>query len=135
MKLHRSPQPRQSLLYLAPFISMGMILMGLLPLCTSFLLQPGIAVNVPLSPFLLLPQQDPEIVSITATPVPTVFFANEEVAPGDLATRLDQHKARSRTVIIKADRKAPLELVVNVMNQVIQRGYSVVLATSPGHGN
>ncbi|MEO8205132.1 MAG: biopolymer transporter ExbD [Chthoniobacterales bacterium] len=135
MKLHRSPQPRQSLLYLAPFISIGMILLGLLPLCTSFLLQPGIAVNVPLSPFLLLPQQDPEIVSITATPVPTVFFANEEVAPNDLGSHLDQHKGQSRTIIIKADRKAPLELVVKVINQVIQRGYSVVLATSPDHGN
>ena len=135
MKLHRSPQPRQSLIYLAPFISVGLVLLGLLPLCTTFLLQPGIAVNVPLSPFLLLPQQDPAIVSITASPTPTVFFENEEVPRDDLGRYLDKRNSQSRTVILKADRNAPLEMVVDVMNQVIRRGYGVVLATTPDHGN
>ncbi|MEO8825173.1 MAG: biopolymer transporter ExbD [Chthoniobacterales bacterium] len=123
------------MLYLAPFISLSMILLGLLPLCTTFLLQPGIAVNVPLSPFLLLPQQDPAIISITATPISTVFYANEEVPIEEVGARLDKRHGRSRTVIVKADQKAPLELVVQVMNQAIQHGYSVVLATTPAHGN
>lgn len=135
MKLHRSPEPRQSLLYLAPFVSVGLILLGLLPLCTTFLLQPGIAVNVPLSPFLLLPQQDPAVVSITSTPAAKIFFENEEVSKQDLGDRLDKRESRSRTVIIKADRTVQLDAVVEVMNLIIQHGYGVVLATTPANGN
>ncbi len=130
MKLRRSPAPHPLVLYLAPALSLAMVLIFFLLLSSTFLLQPGIAVSMPQSPFLLSPQRDPRIISVTAPPLSAVFFENEEIDIPTLTERLRKIRGRSQTIIIKADRKALYENISAVMNAALEQGFPVVLATS-----
>jgi biopolymer transport protein ExbD len=130
VKLRRSPAPHPLVLYLAPALSLAMVLIFFLLLSSTFLLQPGIAVSMPQSPFLLSPQRDPRIISVTAPPLSAVFFENEEIDIPTLTERLRKIRGRSQTIIIKADRKALYENISAVMNAALEQGFPVVLATS-----
>lgn len=130
MKLHRTLEPGFAPLLLLPAANLAALLFAFSLLTGGFLLQPGIAVKVPDSPFLLAPQRDPCVVSITGEPLPAIFFDNRRVDAAELATRLASVPGNARTLIIKADRRAPADLLVAVTNAGITRGFSVVLATS-----
>jgi biopolymer transport protein ExbD len=117
-------------LYIAPALSLAMVLIFFLLLSSTFLLQPGIAVSMPQSPFLLSPQRDPRIVSVTAPPLSAIFFENEEMDLPALRDRLKKIRGRSQTIIIKADRRALYENISAVMNTALEQGFPVVLATS-----
>lgn len=131
MKLARSPGPHPALLFVAPALGVVLSLIFFIVLSTSFLLQPGVAVSVPESPFLLSPQRDPQVVSVTAAPLTAVYFENEEIPIAGLRARLSAGDGR-RTLIIKADRLAPFDLVARVMSVALELGYPTVLATSEG---
>lgn len=113
-----------------PALTVGAILVFFVLLGGTFLLQPGISVQVPSSPFLLAPQRNPKIVAVTAAPVPAIFFDNLQVTADGLEKMLRQLRGESRTIIIKADRLAPVDLVVQVFNLAAGQGFNVVLATS-----
>lgn len=129
MKLQRTYSPDSAWLLLAPIANVALLLMFFLLLCTSLVLQPGIAVEVPPSPFLLPPQKNPLIVSITAPPLSDVFFANQHLSLEELGTSLRKQNSQAHSIIIKADRCTPLWLVVEVLKKSLKQGYSVVLAT------
>jgi len=131
VKLHRRPQPNFSLLPLVPALSVGSLLIFFVLLGGTFLLQPGIAVEVPQSPFLLSPQRNPRVITVTAPPEPAIFYENRRVAPEALGAVLGESKEPSRTIIVKADRDAPAGLVVAVFTGATERGLHVVLATDP----
>jgi len=126
MKLVRSPMPRRSFLYLAPFLDVALVLVAFLPLSTSFLLQPGIGVAPPVSPYLLAPVRELEVVSVTPPPRAAIYYREREVAPGELAGQLPEQK----TVVIKADRDAPYRLIVEVVDAALQSNCQVILATT-----
>ena len=128
MKLVRNTRFEPGFLYLAPVFDVAFILVFIVILSTSFLLQPGIAVAVPQSPFLLAPQKKPKIVSITGAPHQAVFFDNMEVTLEGLQVRLHE-EAPPGTLVIKADRTASYNLVVAVTNIALQANIPVVLAT------
>ncbi len=131
MKLRRSYAPVAApLLFLAPALEVVLILIFFLLLSRSFLLQPGIAVAVPQSPFILSPQRNPQIVSVTAPPLSAVFYDNEEMDIARLRERLQSSRGRSQTIIIKADKHALYENIVAVTNIALELGFPVVLATS-----
>jgi biopolymer transport protein ExbD len=130
VKLARTLNPGFGLLLLLPIADVAAGLLLFLLLSGGFLLQPGIAVKVPDSPFLLAPQRDPSVVSITGEPVPAIYFDNRRLETTELDTRLASIRGNNRTLIIKADRRAPVELLVQVVNVAVLRGFSVVLATS-----
>jgi biopolymer transport protein ExbD len=132
VKLRRSPIPHPALLFLAPALGLLLILLFFLLPSTAFLLQPGVSVRVPQSPFLLSPQRNPRIISITAPPMSAVFFENEETDLTGLRAALQKIRGRSQTIIIKADRHAIYEKVSSVMNLALELGFPVVLATSEG---
>jgi biopolymer transport protein ExbD len=112
------------LIVFAPALALAVMLIFFLLLSTSFMLQPGIAVNVPLSPFLLSPQRNPRIISVTAPPLSAIFFENEEVDLTRLRETLQKIQGRSQTIIIKADKRA---LYGNISAVT---GFPVVLATA-----
>lgn len=130
MKLVRTPGPHPALIFVAPALDVVLILVFFLLLSTSFLLQPGVAVSVPDSPFLLAPQRDPQVVSVTAAPTSAVYFENQQVSFELLRTKLQSQPGRKRTLIIKADRLAPFDLIAHVMAVSLELGYPTVLATS-----
>lgn len=94
------------------------------------MLQPGVAVNVPQSPFLLSPQRNPRIISVTAPPLSAIFFENEEMDLTRLREALRRIQGRSQTIIIKADKRALYENISAVLNAALETGFPVVLATA-----
>ena len=132
MKLHRSPGPNPALLFLAPALNVLLVLIFFLLLTSPFLLQPGIAVNVPNSPFILSPQRNPRIISVTAPPSSSIYFENQPVTLTNLREKLANLRGRSQTIIVKADGRALYDAVSSVMNVALELGFPVVLATTPG---
>jgi biopolymer transport protein ExbD len=130
VKLHRTLTPSFGPLLLLPVADVAAALLMFLLLGGGFLLQPGVAVKVPDSPFLLAPQRDPIVVSITGQPVPAIYFENRQMTAGELDEAFASARNRARTLIIKADRRAPVNLLVEVTNTAVTRGFSVVLATA-----
>lgn len=117
-------------MFVAPALQVALILIFFLLLSTTFMLQPGIAVNVPESPFVLTPRRQPAVVSVTPPPLPAIFFENEEMDAKTLRKKLMAARGKVQTIIVQADREAPYELVAEVMNASLEVGLPVVLATA-----
>lgn len=130
MKLERSPGLHPALMFIAPSLTVVLLLVFYLILSTSFLLQPGVMVSVPDSPFLLAPQRDPLIISVVAAPLSAFYFENEEVSLEKLREKLQTRRFRNHTIIIKTDRHAPFEQLARVMTITLGMGYPTVIATS-----
>ena len=131
MKLTRSVQFHPALFHVLPIINVLFLVLALFALSSRFVLQPGISVALPLSSFTLGPQQNPEIVSITAAPVPTIYFRDHQVSVEELAEQLTSGSIKQRSLILKADRNTPYDLVMRITNLGLRQGFSVVLATAP----
>ena len=129
MRLRRTKPPEGLFLFLAPTLSTLLCLVFFFLMSGPLLLQPGIAVKVPKAPFLLAPQHDPRIVSVTGSPLPSIYFDNQSVSLEELKNKL-QALEKTGSLIIKADAQAPYDMLVQVMTVGIDCGYSVVLATS-----
>ena len=130
MKLERSPGLHPALMFIAPSLDVVLALIFFIILSTSFLLQPGVEVSVPDSPFLLAPQRNPLVVSLAAPPISALYFENEQVTLEELRERLERRPSRNNTIIIKSDRLAPVEQLAGVMNITLGMGYPTVVATS-----
>jgi biopolymer transport protein ExbD len=131
MKLTRSVQINPFLIFIIPLVDIFFLLMLLFLASSTFLLHPGINVNLPVSNFTLGPQKNPVIVSITAGQYPLVYYRDQQIKPDELKRRLEKDQVTDRSIIIQADRETPQGIVVEVMNACLEKGYSVVLATSP----
>lgn len=107
-----------------------LLLLFFLLLSTSFMMQPGIAVELPASRFLMQAVQDPLVVSVTGGPGASVYFEDRVVDPAQLGGRLEARRTASRQVVVKADKDAPLSLVSAVTELALDRGFSVALAAS-----
>ena len=131
MRIVRTLRIQPGFLYLAPLANVLLMLLFFFVLSTSFLLQPGVEVRVPPSPFLLTPRGTPQVVSITGAPQPTIYFQDEEVTLVELRALLGEATQKGRTLILKADASTPYANVSEVMNLALGLGFSTVLA---GHG-
>ncbi len=128
MRLPRCDGIGSPFLLMAPALTTLLSLVFFLLLGGYFLLQPGVAIKAPDSPFLLLPQHDSQVVSVTGSPLPQIYYENNVVTPADLETAL--HNARmTGSLIIKADRLAPYDLILQIMTIAVHCGFTVVLAT------
>ena len=129
MKLARNTTFNPALMGVIPFVNVVFLLLVFYTLSTRFAFQPGIAVTLPDSPFMLNPQHDPQIVSIVSGPVPAVYFRDQKLGLDEFARTLAETHVKYRTLIVKADRATPYDLVASVMKAGLQQGYSIVLAT------
>lgn len=133
MKLSRTKDYHFGWLAVVPLLDVVFVLIFFLLLSSNFILQPGIAVSVPLSRFTLGPQINPRIISITGGEAPAIYFRDQKVPLEQLGALLDNAKAEGHPVIIKADRSTPYALVITVTNAALEHGItSVALATTPG---
>lgn len=130
MKLSRSVQINPALFVIVPLVAVLFVVILFFTLSSRFVLQPGISVTLPFSTFTLGPQRDPQIVSITSGPVTAIYFRDQKLTLNDFGKSLASSPGKDKTLIIKADRGTPYEAVVSVMNQGMQAGFSIVLATS-----
>jgi biopolymer transport protein ExbD len=129
MRLRRTQEAGSPFFYLAPGLSTVLCLIFFLLIGGTLLLQPGIAIKVPESPFLLVPHHDPRVVSITGSPLPAIYFDNQEVSLEEFKKVLQSSEVKS-SLIIKADQQAPYDLLVQVMTVGVNCGFAVILATN-----
>jgi len=130
MKLSRTVHFNPALVAIVPLVTVVFLVLMFFVLSSRFVLQPGITASLPYSPFVLGPQHNPQILTITAIPVPTIYFRDQKLSLSELAGALSHQRSKDRTLVVKADRGTSYDLVVSVMNMGLQQGYSVVLATS-----
>jgi biopolymer transport protein ExbD len=130
MRLEPTVRVRGAVPLVTGAFTVVLLLIFFLLLSTSFLLQPGVAVELPVSRFLLPAMQDPLVVTVTGGAGAAVFFEDREVEPGQLGARLEASRAVSRQVVIKADVHAPLALVAGVTELALERGFAVALAAA-----
>ena len=107
-------------------VTISLVIIFFLLLSSNFVLQPGIAISAPASPFLLGAQQNQQIISITGGAVPAIYFRDQKISLDRLGPLLDAAKRENRSIIVKADRQTPYELVVAVTNAALQHGISSV---------
>ncbi|MFZ9931645.1 MAG: ExbD/TolR family protein [Chthoniobacterales bacterium] len=134
MRLQRSFRLRGVVPVMTGSLNVILLLVFYVLLSTSFLLRPGIAVELPVSRSLLPAMQDPVVLAITGGAGAAVYHEDMLVDPGQLGARLDAQRATSRQIVIKADKDAPLSLVAQVTELALARGFSVALAASPPPG-
>src|ERR1043166_4767418 len=133
MKLSRTKEYNFGWLLLIPLLVILFLLVFFLLLSSNFILQPGIAVSMPFSRFTLGPQLNQQIISITGGAAPAIYFREQKVTLEQLGPLLDAARTQSSSLIIRADRFTPYEMVVQVANAAIEHGItSVALATAPG---
>ena len=131
MKLSRTKEYNFGWLVVFPLLDVVFLLIFFLLLSSNFILQPGIAVSLPFSRFTLAPQQNQQIISITGGAATAIYFREQKITLAQLGPLLDAAKRENRSIIIKADRFTPYELVVAVMNAALEHGItSIALATT-----
>jgi biopolymer transport protein ExbD len=131
MKLSRTKEYNFGWLVAMPLVNVVFLLIFFLLLSSNFILQPGIAVSVPLSRFTLGPQQNPQIISITGGAATAIYFRDQKINLDQLGPLLDAAKRENRSIIIKADRLTSYESVIAVTNAALEHGItSVSLATA-----
>lgn len=131
MRLPRCKGTDGPYLLMAPALGTLLSLVFFLLIGGYFTLQPGIELKVPDSPFLLLPQHDPLVVSVTGAPLPRIYFDQQVVTAAQLQEALRKGR-RAGSLIIKADRLAPYDLLLRIMTIGAECGYNVVLASGNG---
>ncbi len=130
MKIERNFQINPALVGIVPLINVMFLVILFFALSSRFLLQAGLAVSLPTSSYVQTPTRQPQLVSITATPVLSIYHGDRRIAIEELSSRLKEVSGKDRTLVIKADRATPYDVVVSVMNIGLQQGYSIVLATA-----
>ena len=131
MKLKRRTQFHPAFFHLLPVVNVLFLVFMLFSMSSRFVLQQGVAVALPISAFALAPQPNPQIVTITAAPVPAIYHIDRRVTFEELDQRLGSGAAKQRSLIIKADRNTPFDLVNRIANSGLKHGYSVMWATMP----
>src|SRR5438067_511801 len=131
MKLTRTVVFNPALFSVVPLVNVLFLVVVFFALSTRFMTQPGIAVTLPFSAWTLGPQPNPQVLSITAGPTPMVYFRDQKLTAENLPKVLSDKTIKDRTLIIRADRAVPYDVIMRVINHGLQAGFSVVLATSP----
>jgi biopolymer transport protein ExbD len=132
MKLSRTKEYNFGWLVLVALVNITFLLFFFLLLGSNVILQPGISVSMPFSRFTLAPQVNQQIISITGGAAPAIYFRDQKVTIEQLGPLLDAAKREGQSVIIKADRLTPYEMVIRVTNAALEHGItSVALAAAP----
>jgi len=130
MKLTRSLKFNPALFGIIPLLNVLFLVVVFFTLSSRFVLQPGLAVTLPSSSFTLGPRSSAQIVSVTAAPVPAIYHRDQRVTLDELRQRLADTGIKERTVILKADKATPYDLVVQITDEALRLGFSVILASS-----
>jgi biopolymer transport protein ExbD len=132
MKLSRTKEYSFGWLVFLAVVDVTFLLVFFLLLSSNFILQQGISVSMPFSRFTLGPQTKQQILSITGGTVPAIYYRDQKVTIAQLGPLLDAAKREGLSIIIRADRSTPYEIVAQVTNAVLEHGItSVALAATP----
>ena len=118
----------------APMVDVVFLLLIFFILSSSFVLQPGIEVELPPSQVKTMGAFQGLVVTVTSEDV--LFFNEEPIKEiNDLPQKLKDTRAqprRNQQLVIKADRQASHGTVVEIMSMAIEAGItSINIATRP----
>src|SRR5262245_36344577 len=130
MKLTRNLKFNPALFGVIPLVNVLFLVVLFFALSSRFVLQPGMAVTLPASSFTLNPRTGAQIISVTAAPVPVIYHRDQRVSLEELRQRLAQTSVKERAIILKADKNTPYDMVVQITDEALKLGFSVILATS-----
>jgi len=144
--LTRRIQPLHGLIDLAPVVSVVLLLLCFFLLSSSFVLQPGIKVEPPRSPYSVGTPASRLIVVVTLAPPQfdvdgkplkreAVLYFNDQIVTLDgLRAALAQLPPSRITpsLVIKADKEVPWDVVSSVVD--VGNRFPVVIATQPAAG-
>jgi biopolymer transport protein ExbD len=130
MKLTRTVNYNPAFFNVIPLVNVVFLVLLFFALGNTFVLQPGIALTLPDSPFTLAPQRNPQIVSITAAPMRAIYFHDQKVTLDEFSAGLANSGIKNRTLIVKADQSTPYDLVMQIADVALRNGFSVVFATN-----
>lgn len=130
MKLSRTVVYNPVLFSIVPLANVLFLVLAFFSLSTAYVFQPGVTLAPPASSFLFGPRGTPQIISIASTPDTAIFFRDQKMTLSELAQSLEQPGFRDRTLVVVADRHTPYDIVMQVMNLGLSRGFTVVLAAS-----
>jgi biopolymer transport protein ExbD len=143
--LTRQLQPVRGLVEVVPIVTVVLLLLLFFILSSSFVLQPGIKVDLPRSAFGAGMPSSRLIVAVTLPPIqtdangailkrePTLYFDDQIVTVDELRTALD-HLPSSRTtpaLVIQADRDVPLDEIMRIEDIASAHHLPVVIGTLP----
>lgn len=130
MRLHRPARYNPALFVAVPAVNVLFLVVLFFALSSTFLFQPGIAIALPTSSFALGPQRDALMISLTSSPAPAIYFQDRRVTLEEVRSELAGLADSGRTLVIRADRHVPYDTVMRITNAGLERGISVVLATT-----
>jgi biopolymer transport protein ExbD len=130
MKLSRTVKYNPEYFNLIPLLNVLFLVVAFVTLSNTFVIQPGVSVSLPVSSFAFGPQRNPQIVNISAGVTPIIYFHGEKISVEELDKKLSSTAVKERSLVIKADRAVPYEMVSVVANLGLQRGYTVLLAAA-----
>ncbi len=131
VKLERTLSLSPAFFSVIPLVNVLFLVVVFFSMSSRFVLQPGMAVTLPSSPFTLGPQRAAQIVTVTSAPVPALYFHDRKVTLAEFRQQLTEGRVNQRTLIVKADRGTPYDLAVQIVNEGLKLGFSVVLAANP----
>jgi biopolymer transport protein ExbD len=146
--LTRRLQPLRGLVDLAPVLNVILLLLCFFLLSSSFILQPGIKVNLPRSGYADGSPASRLIVAVTLSPQlfddkgaplprqPLLYFNDQIVSLDGLRTALLQLPPTriKPTLIVKPDRDVPVEFISRLLDVAGPR-FDFEIATRPASGS
>jgi biopolymer transport protein ExbD len=144
--LTRRLQPLRGLVDLTPVLNVVLLLLCFFLLASSFVLQPGIKVDPPRSPYGMGVPSSRLIVAVTMGPQqfdangvalkrdPVLYFNDQIMTLDGLGAALDAlpHGRDLPSLVIKADKDVPVDLITNIIG--VAHRFPVVIATQPESG-
>ena len=142
--LNRRVQPLRGLVDLAPMLNVILLLLCFFLLSSSFILQPGIKVNLPRLAYADLSPASRLIVAISLGPQqvddkgaslprqPVLYFRDQIVSVDQLRTALNDLPASriKPTLYIKADKDVPVNFISSLLDAA-GPGFDFEIATQP----
>ncbi|MDP8228794.1 MAG: biopolymer transporter ExbD [Candidatus Electryoneaceae bacterium] len=131
MKLE-SKHPPLSTFSLASLTDIVMLLLVFFLLSSSYIVQPGVKIELPASTTAQVVEE--ESISVTISGEGVIYVQNERTRMEELSTELREHiiNGASQTIIIRADRKVLLQTTVEVIDRIkTAGGERFLIATQP----
>ncbi|MEO0453276.1 MAG: biopolymer transporter ExbD [Verrucomicrobiota bacterium] len=131
MKLRHQIRPLHQTIDMTALIDVVLLLLIFFILSSSFVLQPGIEINPPRGLHTGV-RESRHIVTMTHDPA-LIFYNDRVIEAEDLVEEFYTvaHETDDISLIIRADERVSHGEVVEIMNQAIQAGLTVIIATKP----
>lgn len=128
MKIERTFSFHPAVFGIIPLLNVLFLVLVFYEMGSRFILQPGVQVSMPSTFYALGPQQNVQIVSITASPAPAIYYRDQKITLAGLLKRLEEVQSAERTLIVRSDKDAPVGMRDEIVNESMRRGYSVIIA-------